>query len=251
VVNARLVSVQTGEVLQSVSRTTRAEVDAIVTDLLPQLAQDLSGRTSGPVVVAPVTSASITVDANHFMDARDSQIYKFVKIGTQAWMAQNLNYAGITEGVGVCYGNLSSNCMKYGRLYTWSEVMAGAASSTSVPSGVQGICPSGWHVPSDAEWNILVRYVDSATSGTKLKSTSGWTNSGNGTDTYSFTVLPAGDRYRDGTFGSLDYYTYFWSSSEDDAAHAWARYFLFNLVNTYRLNRNESNSFSLRCLQNN
>lgn len=88
------------------------------------------------------------------LDSRDGKSYRTVKIGTQIWMAQNLNYSNNTTGssdtVGVCYNNSADLCAKYGRLYTWAEVMAGSTSSASIPSGVQGIYPSGWHVPSDA-----------------------------------------------------------------------------------------------------
>jgi len=163
-------------------------------------------------------------------------------------MAQNLNYAG----AGVCYDNQSSNCATYGRLYTWSEVMAGASSSTSVPSGVQGICPSGWHVPSDAEWSTLVRFVDSATAGTKLKSTSGWSGSGNGTNAYGFNVLPAGACYNKRTFFGLGgYYADFWSSSENDAPNAWSRFFYYYDAYVNRYNINKSDGFSLRCVNDN
>ena len=250
VMNARLVSVQTGEVLRSTSRTSRAEVDAIVTDLLPQLAQDLSVAKSAPSANHAATSSGTTVTgaAGTFTDARDGQVYKYVKIGSQMWMAQNLNYAG----VGVCYDNSPSNCATYGRLYTWSEVMAGASSSTSVPSGVQGICPSAWHVPSDAEWSTLVRFVDSATAGTKLKSTSGWSGSGNGTNAYGFNVLPAGARYNKRTFFGLGgYYADFWSSSENDAPNAWSRFFYYYDAYVNRYSINKSDGFSLRCVNDN
>ncbi|MDR2728373.1 MAG: hypothetical protein LBB56_04515, partial [Chitinispirillales bacterium] len=110
-----------------------------------------------------------------FTDTRNSQTYKTVKIGNQTWMAENLNYAGSGGNTGVCYNSSSDNCSKYGRLYTWAEVMNGASSSLLNPSGVQGVCPVGWHVPSDAEWTILTDFVGGdLTAGTKLKSKTGW-----------------------------------------------------------------------------
>jgi len=183
-----------------------------------------------------------------------------VKIGTQTWMAQNLNYrntTGKSDTVGVCYNGLSSNCTTYGRLYTWSEVMAGSSSSTSIPSGVQGICPSGWHVPSDAEWGALLTYVGSDSARIKLSSTSGWDSCsscswphGHGTDKYGFTVLPAGSRIDVGTVDVLGINANFWSSSEDDASYAWYRYFYYNLAYVYRSNYYKTYGFSLRCAEN-
>ena len=198
------------------------------------------GNTSG-------SSASGT-----FTDSRDGQSYKYVKIGSQTWMAQNLNYrntTGKSDTVGVCYNGLSSNCTTYGRLYTWSEVMAGSSSSTSIPSGVQGICPSGWHVPSDAEWSTLVQYVDSA-SGTKLKANSALWSTNTGTDVYGFSVLPAGYRNYDGTFRDLGGYADFWSSSESDASSAWYRDFHYNGAHVTRSYSSKAYGFSLRCAEN-
>ncbi len=119
------------------------------------------------------------------------QTYKTVKIGTQTWMAENLNYAGTDGTTGVCYNAPSGvktsgpadTCAKYGRLYTWAEVMNGSASTTTAK--VRGICPEGWHVPTDSEWTTLVNTVEADTSvgaykgGTALKSTSGWPSGGN------------------------------------------------------------------------
>ncbi|MCD4666000.1 MAG: hypothetical protein K8R68_12075, partial [Bacteroidales bacterium] len=80
------------------------------------------------------------------------QTYNTVLIGSQCWMKENLNYE---TGNSWCYNNDTSNCNTYGRLYDWIAIMNGEASSNSVPSGVQGICPNGWHLPSDEEWKIL------------------------------------------------------------------------------------------------
>ncbi len=80
-----------------------------------------------------------------FTDSRDGQEYEWVKIGDQVWMAENLNYAQHDEG----------NSGRYGRLYDWAAVMQGENSSNNNPSGVQGVCPDGWHVPSDEEWKEL------------------------------------------------------------------------------------------------
>ncbi|MDR0516273.1 MAG: hypothetical protein LBH25_04440 [Fibromonadaceae bacterium] len=121
------------------------------------------------------------------------QAYKTVKIGTQTWMAENLNYN--TEG-SKCYENEPANCEKYGRLYNWETA--------------KEVCPSGWHLPSNEEWDKLYRFADgtsgtespykSKTAGKYLKSKEGWNDdygkSGNGLDVFGFSALPGGDRTR-------------------------------------------------------
>ncbi|MFI4955126.1 MAG: FISUMP domain-containing protein, partial [Gammaproteobacteria bacterium] len=90
------------------------------------------------------------------VDMRDGKQYKTVCIGNQTWMAENLNYDASGS---VCYNNDPANCAIYGRLYDWNTIMQGALSSTSVPSGVQGVCPKGWHVPSKAEFDTLMMFL--------------------------------------------------------------------------------------------
>jgi len=108
--------------------------------------------------------------ATTFVDVRDGHVYKKVTIGDQIWMAENLNYAA--DG-SACYKNATTGqeyCDRYGRLYDWNTAMDYVSSSNSDPSGVEGVCPVGWHLPSDAEWIKLIHFLgDNA--GTKLKST--------------------------------------------------------------------------------
>lgn len=187
-----------------------------------------------------------------FTDARDGQSYKYVTIGSQVWMAQNLNYQVDSSW---CPDGAASYCATYGRLYQWSSAMALSShydSTTWVGNDVnhQGICPSGWHIPSDAEWSTLVQYVDSATSGTKLKSTSGWSRSGNGTNAYGFNALPADARDLDGALLLLGYNAYFWSSSESAALRACARDFYYFNAYVERINGYKSIGYSLRCVRN-
>ena len=210
-------------------------------------------------------SASGGSASGTFTDSRDGQTYKYVKIGMQTWMAQNLNYrhtSGKSDTIGVCYNHADSNCMTYGRMYTWSEVMAGSPSSSASPSGVQGICPSGWHVPSDAEWQSLevavgMSAADAVLSGwrgtaegAKLKANSSLWRTNTGTDVYGFSALPAGYRLNDGMFYDLGGYTYFWSSSEGNALNAWYRFFSYGFANVDRGYHSKSNGFSLRCAEN-
>jgi len=141
-------------------------------------------------------------------DTRDGKVYKTVKICEQTWMAENLNYEAEDSK---CYGNKPANCKKYGRMYNWETALK--------------VCPDGWHLPNNAEWDKLYRFAD-GTSGTKrpymsktagkfLKAKSGWKSeegkSGNGEDKYGFSALPGGLGNTDGSFS--DFGAYWWSSS--------------------------------------
>ena len=142
-------------------------------------------------------------------DSRDGQSYRTVKIGNQVWMAENLNYETANS---YCYKDSVSNCTKYGRLYTW------AAAKTA--------CPSGWHLPTEVEFKELVATVGgSSTAGKMLKSTSGWDDdegeSGNGTDAYLFTALPAGEwSDNGGIYRDEGLYAFFWGSTDDGIAYS-------------------------------
>jgi uncharacterized protein (TIGR02145 family) len=138
-------------------------------------------------------------------------------------MAENLNYKVDSSW---CYDNSADSCSKYGRLYQWTAAMGldGSYSAKEWKGALphQGICPSGWHVPSDGEWSTLEVHVGGATTaGTKLKSTSGWNSSSNGTDAYGFDASPAGYRKPDGRFVYVGSSVKFWSSSEDGGGTVW------------------------------
>ena len=144
-------------------------------------------------VAAPAAGEALT-------DSRDGKSYKTVKIGTQVWMAENLNYA---HGTSWCYDDNGDNCKKLGRLYNWKT--AGK------------VCPAGWRLPSKSDFENLVNLAGGEqVGGRKLKSTSGWANNLNGTDALGFNAIAAGDRAtdenRDG-FDWLGYATSFWSST--------------------------------------
>ena len=144
------------------------------------------------------------VDENVLRDSRDGQTYKTVQIGSQIWMAENLNYK--TEG-SYCYEDDASNCKIYGRLYTWETAMT--------------VCPEGFHLPNRAEFDTLFQAVGGKkNASTQLKATSLWMEhdgeSGNGTDAYGFAALPGGERGRAGKYYSLGYDAMFWNSSEDN-----------------------------------
>jgi uncharacterized protein (TIGR02145 family) len=139
--------------------------------------------------------------ANTLKDLRDGKVYKTVKIGDQVWMAENLNFETDSS---FCYRDSVEYCAKYGRLYTWTAAM--------------NACPDGWRLPSETDFVNLVKAVGGEKeAGTKLKSTSGWNDyegeSGNGTDAFGFSALPAGAGNA-GHYGDMNHTTDFWGSTE-------------------------------------
>ena len=164
------------------------------------------------------------------IDPRDGQVYKTVKIGTQTWMAENLNYPTDNS---YCYDNDPVNCQAYGRLYLWSAAMdsagvlkndgkgkgCGYGAECGVQGPVQGICPTGWHLPSKDEFETLLSNVgaDGGERSNNLRST-GW---GNGADRYGFSALPAGkyDSHYE-LFTYLGDHTIFWASTESNSNNA-------------------------------
>ncbi|MCI5599736.1 MAG: fibrobacter succinogenes major paralogous domain-containing protein [Hallerella porci] len=170
-------------------------------------------------------------------DKRDGKVYKTVKIGVQTWMAENLNYAGN----GVCYENEHNNCGKWGRLYTWHEAL--------------NACPEGWHLPSEAEWKILIDAVGGEDkAGLALKAKNGWKEgegkSGNGTEAFGFSALPAGGSYDRGRYYYAGEYAYFWSSTEHNSRIAYFMYLYYDYVYAGLASRNKGYAFSIRCLEN-
>jgi uncharacterized protein (TIGR02145 family) len=201
-----------------------------------------------------------------YVDPRDAREYKTVVIGTQTWMAENLNYAaygskcgGVTDGI---YSNSfledvdTENCDKYGRLYDWSTALT--------------VCPDGWHLPSDEEWTILTDYVGKDAAGTKLKATSGWilrtrcVPSGqppplgadyiscgiNGTDDYGFSALPGG---YGSSVSNLFYgftHGYWWSTTEYSLSSAYNRNIMHDYIDYARKTHSLKTDFlSVRCIR--
>jgi uncharacterized protein (TIGR02145 family) len=186
------------------------------------------------------------------LDSRDGQSYRTIKIGTQTWLAGNLNIKLSGVDSGWCYNNAPDNCAKYGRLYTWNAAIAGNASSVAVASGIRGVCPVGWHLPSDAEWGILIHAVgDSEMAGKKLKAIIGW-DGYNGTDEFGFGVLPGGWGNSDVGFDGKGTSAVFLSSSgyvseETTDPMAWARSFIKDRVDRWPVSA--AGGGSVRCLQ--
>jgi uncharacterized protein (TIGR02145 family)/uncharacterized repeat protein (TIGR02543 family) len=189
------------------------------------------------------------IEKETFTDSRDGTEYKYVTIGGKKWMADNLNYE-IADGTeSWCYNNKPDSCAKYGRLYTWNTAMGGSSSSTKNPSGVQGVCPEGWHLPSRAEWDVLMTAVGgSSTAGKALKSTSGWSNNGNGTDEFGFLALPGGRRYSGGYFDNAGRNGNWWTATEDGSGYAYGRVMYYNNGYVDEDDNNMGYGNSVRCV---
>ena len=198
----------------------------------------------------------------------DGHTYEAVEIGDQCWFAENLRttvyadnssipevtgssaWTDLSTGARCDYNNDATNVASYGRMYNWYAV-----------DNASGLCPSGWHVPTDGEWMVLEMELGMSESvanstgwrgtdeGTQLKSTSGWSGGGNGTDDFGFSALPGG--YRDngsGYFGDAGYYGGWWSSSPS-GGNAWSRSLLHSDPYIDRGSGYPRSGFSVRCLR--
>ncbi|MCF0223630.1 MAG: hypothetical protein HUK20_05115 [Fibrobacter sp.] len=190
-------------------------------------------------------------------DTRDGQTYKTVTIGTQTWMAENLNYDNSASTPILLSGET------YGRLYTWAVAMNlnylynNSYANDLVQTKHQGICPEGWHVPNNTEWGTLNIYVDSLdgvenNAGYWLKTRYGWNNydgaPGNGIDGVGFSALPSG--YRDFyNFNDLGSYAYFWSASEGSYDYSAHGYYLGSGYSFLGSSYYKFYDRSVRCLQ--
>ncbi len=136
-------------------------------------------------------------------------------------------------------------------LYNWSAAMQRAPSSDANPSRVQGICPKGWHLPSDAEWTQLINYLgDANVVGGKLKATTHWDSPNTGaTNESGFTALPGGYRSSSGTFNYIGYTGYWWSSTEGGTGSAWGRGLYYSSSYVDGSSNDEERGFSVRCVR--
>ena len=189
------------------------------------------------IAIMIIAIRAVTQVAGTYTDPRDGKVYKTVKIGTQIWMAKNLAYK---ESRGCwAYDNAENNVAIYGYLYDWETA--------------KQVCPTGWHLPSDAEWTQLTTYLGGEdVAGGKLKEagTAHWQSPNIGaTNKSGFTAVPAGTRYFIEAFYGIGKFGYWWSSSEGTTVNAWSRYLFYNLSYVTRNSTNEIYGFSVRCLR--
>ena len=200
----------------------------------------------------------------------EGNIYNTVTIGSQVWMAENLKTTKYNDGTAIpnkadgtewsslstgAYGDYSdtpANSTTFGRLYNW-YVVDNNASTKLASNGGKNVCPTGWHVPADAEWTILTDYLGGEeVAGGKLKETglTHWASPNTGdANEYGFTALPGGYRYYDGAYGFIGYNGYWWSSTEYSSDYAWFRYISYSNANSYSSFSFKRSGFSVRCLR--
>jgi len=205
--------------------------------------------TIGTFCLSNAAEPSGTSASGTFIDKRDGKKYKTIVIGENTWMAENLNYQPKT-GNSWCYDNDTSNCGKYGKLYNWETA--------------KKVCPSGWYLPSNREWDNLVFaargddmcLVGGGWAGTRLKSKNGWRYKGesfNSTDEFGFSALPGGYRKADsGRFIEARNGGYWWTASTENsysgtfASHLGLRYDDYGVRNNIQ---SKDDGLSVRCLQ--
>lgn len=253
-------------------KSTAAQINMPYTHGDQLLFKGMTGIYSTIVTDVPASSKTITFNFAACTDA-DNNNYAIVHIGTHTWMAENLNAGIRIEGnlsqtdnsiiEKYCYNNDPANCDIYGGLYLWNEVMQ----YVTTP-GAQGICPAGWHVPTDAEWCTFNQYLDptvncgvngwsGTNAGGKIKST-GTLEAGNGlwhtpnagaTNESGFSGLAGGYSDSSGAYSYSGYYGYWWSSTELNSNNAWSRSPDFSYSSIVRGFNFKSDGYSMRCLQ--
>jgi uncharacterized protein (TIGR02145 family) len=186
------------------------------------------------------------------------QVYNTVQIGTQCWLKENLNIGNkINSSTNqsnnsiiekYCYNELESNCTTYGGLYQWNEMMQYVTTQ-----GTIGICPSGWHIPSNAEWTAVTNYLGGLSSaGGKMKEIgiAHWAAPNtNATNESGFTSLPGGFSVTSNLFNNLGYNANFWASNEVNSSNASGRGMASSNSGLSILDFNKSGGLSVRCIK--
>jgi uncharacterized protein (TIGR02145 family) len=219
----------------------------------------MTAQCGNIAISAPIVACTVSAVSDGSVTC-GGQTYKTVVIGTQTWMAENLNY-NPGAGNSACYNNQTSNCVTYGRLYDWSTAMGFPSScnssllsncSSQIQSPHRGICPAGWHIPSQDEWNTLSNYVQNNSrcafcDASELKATSGWYENGNGTDGYGFSALPGGGGGSIfSSFYNVGYDGYWWHTNVNCE---WMRYDRSTLWSCTLTPSTSQDLRSVRCLK--
>ena len=188
-----------------------------------------------------------------FRDPRDGRTYRTIEIGDITWMAENLDHQPPGLDIPWVSGSVDSG-MKYGRLYTWTQALALADScairscSTLVRTSPRGLCPEGWHIPSEDDWQALVERAGGGTAaGLHLRSVGGWKMGAVGTDTYGMRLLGSGRRYPDGDHSSQGTDGFFWTRTENSRFDAVQRNLSYDRDYLYE-GSGKTDAFAVRCI---
>ncbi|MCX6271617.1 MAG: hypothetical protein NTU44_10425, partial [Bacteroidetes bacterium] len=209
------------------------------------------------VVTSSVSSCWASVDYG-------GKTYHTIKVGSQCWMRENLDIGTMVDSYysgsphsdcsddGViekyCYNNDPANCAIYGGIYDWDEMMTYVNNQAT-----QGICPAGFHIPTNGEWQALVTFLGGTLyAGGKMKEpgTTHWTSQNIGaTNESGFTALGTGNRLSEGDFGQLQDYGYFWSSTENTADFAWIHSLYSGDTNVEESYGSKTLGYPVRCIK--
>jgi len=174
-----------------------------------------------------------------FTDNRDGKKYRIVKIGSQIWMAENLNFyeGAICNGyIRKYYDNKPENSEKFGVLYDWETA--------------NKVCPEDWHLPSNEEWETLIDFVGGKKiAGKKLKAKKEWNNNGNGTNEFGFSALPGGLGDSKGEFSDIGCKCVWWSATEKDSDHIYSIGINYNGDYIFEGEEDKKNLLSIRCIK--
>lgn len=254
-----------------------------LTDLQPETTYYVRAYATNSAGTAYGNSVSFTIPfiCSATITDIDGNTYHTLQLGNQCWMKENLKTTHYANGTSIALGsstststayrynpnNNATNVATYGYLYNWKAVMRNSSSSSANPSGVQGICPNGWHVPSDAEWIQLTDFVsgqsqyvcgnDNTNIAKALASSTGWNSStttcatGNNSSTNNatiFSALPAGGY-------NSDYYGFgnlinIWSATENNGNFAYISNLFYNSTIVRIDGISKSYGYSVRCLRN-
>jgi uncharacterized protein (TIGR02145 family) len=186
----------------------------------------------------------------------DGNVYKTVKIGNQTWMGENLKSTHYSDGTTVesfAYNNDTANVRLYGRLYRWAAATRNAGSSNSNPSKVQGASSAGWHIPSEAEWQVLINNLGSeAVAGGKLKEagTLHWANPNAGaTNESKFAALPSGWFDFTGEFRRIGEWSFLTTATRPGSSSVYTRVLKSDLTSVNRGDLHPDDAIPIRCVK--
>lgn len=217
-------------------------------------------RVAPSIVLATLAFIVLSCSQSTTVNEQSVPTQREVVIGTQVWMTRNLDVAVFRNGdpirhattdaewdsatndgepVWCYYNNDPSNAQPFGRLYNWFAVV-----------DPRGLAPLGYHVPSDEEWGVLISSLGGdAVAGDALKNSTGWSGAGSGTNTSGFFAMPGGSRRYDGNFSYFGSFGNWWSTTSDDAVHAWARNMSSSNDDVNRYSLHKTKGLSVRCVK--